>query len=50
MPIGDGDALVQAFRAAGNNVKYSRLDHRGHSILDIYDKSEWYEWLLQHRR
>jgi len=49
-PISDGDALVHALQATGNDVKYSRLDHRNHSILDLYDKSEWYEWLLQYQR
>lgn len=49
-PIADGDELVAALHAASGNVKYTRMDHRDHSILDIYNKSEWYEWLLEHQR
>jgi predicted peptidase len=49
-PIDDGDALVRALKAAGGDVTYSRLEHRDHSILDIYGKPEWLAWLLQHRR
>jgi predicted peptidase len=49
-PIGDGDALVKALKAAGGNVRYSRLDDRDHFVLDLYDHSDWSDWLLEHSR
>jgi hypothetical protein len=49
-PIADGDGLVQALKAAGGNVKYSRLDDRDHFVLDLYDRNDWSDWLLMRSR
>jgi predicted peptidase len=49
-PVADGDALVRAVETRGGDIKYTRLENRDHSILDVYEKAEWYQWLLEHRR
>jgi len=49
-PITDGDALVQALKAAGGQVKYLRLDGKDHFILDLYERNDWSDWLLMHSR
>lgn len=48
-PIADADALIEAIRGAGGNVKYTRLAGRDHFILDMYERADLFAWLLEHR-
>jgi predicted peptidase len=47
VPIATGDELVSALKAAGADVRYSRLDDRDHFILDAYDAPDIYDWFLR---
>ena len=47
-PIAGGDALVEAIRANGGNIRYTRLEGMNHFILSLYDKADWSDWLLEH--
>lgn len=49
-PIAEADALVQALRVGGSNMRYTRLDDADHFLLDRYYEREWQDWLLEHRR
>jgi hypothetical protein len=42
--------LVQAIEAAGGHPRFDSLPARDHSILDVYDRRDIYEWLLQQKR
>jgi predicted peptidase len=50
VPIADGDALVEAVKAAGGNIRYTRLEDADHALLDTYFRRDWHEWLLEHTR
>jgi predicted peptidase len=49
-PVADADALMDAIKTAGGDVRYTRLDDRDHFILDMYDRDDLYAWLLQHSK
>ena len=49
-PIAETKDLVQAIEAAGGHPRFDSLPARDHSILDIYDRRDIYEWLLQQKR
>jgi predicted peptidase len=50
VPIKDSDELSAAIEKAGGKLRYTRLPDRDHFILDIFDKNEVFDWLLQHSR
>jgi predicted peptidase len=47
VPVHEGDLLVQALHDAGSDVKYTRMEHRDHSMLDVFEDATTYRWLLQ---
>ena len=49
-PITETKELVQAVEAAGGHPRFNILEGRDHFILDVYDQSDIYEWLLQQKR
>jgi predicted peptidase len=49
-PIAETKDLVQAIEAAGGHPRFDSLPARDHSILDVYDRRDIYEWLLQQKR
>jgi predicted peptidase len=49
-PIVETNELVQAIEAAGGHPRFKSLEGRDHFILDVYDQSDIYEWLLQQKR
>ena len=49
-PIAETKELVQAIKAAGGHPRFDSLPARDHSILDVYDRRDIYEWLLQQKR
>lgn len=48
-PIGDSEDMIKALQAVGNNAKFTVMPGRGHDIVDVYDRPDLYEWLLQRR-
>jgi predicted peptidase len=49
-PIAETKELVQAIEAAGGHPRFDTLPARDHSILDLYDRRDIYQWLLQQKR
>ncbi len=49
-PLGETKELVGAIQADGGHPHFSVLEGRDHFILDVYDRSDVYEWLAQQRR
>ena len=49
-PVAGTRALAAAVEAAGGHPRLSVLEGRDHSILDFYERSEGYAWLLQQPR
>lgn len=49
-PIAETKELVQAIETAGGHPRFDSLPGRNHSILDVYDRRDIYEWLLQQKR
>ena len=49
VPIADSDELSAAIeKAGGAKLRYTRLPDRDHFILDLFDKNEVFDWLLEH--
>jgi predicted esterase len=48
--IADADALVNAVRAVGGSVRYTRPDDGDHFLLDRYYGRDWHDWLMEQRR
>ena len=49
-PVTDTRELVQAIETEGGHPRFDILPKRDHFILDIYERRDIYEWLLQHKR
>ena len=49
-PIADPRELVQAVEKAGGHPRFDTLPDRDHFILDVYERREIYEWLLEQKR
>jgi predicted peptidase len=49
-PITDSEELFHAIEAAGGRLRFTRLADRDHFILDLYDKNEVFDWMLEHSR
>jgi len=49
-PIAETKDLVQAIEAAGGHPRFDSLPARDHSILDVYDRRDIYDWLLRQKR
>ena len=49
-PIAETKELVQAIEAASGRPRFDSLPARDHSILDVYDRRDIYDWLLQQKR
>ena len=49
-PVADADELMVAIRNAGGDFKYDRYPDRDHFLLDLYDRNDIFDWLLEHRR
>jgi len=49
-PIAETKELVQAIEAAGGHPRFDSLPGRDHSILDVYDRRDVYQWLLHQKR
>jgi predicted esterase len=43
-------AMADAIRAAGGEVKLELIPGCGHDIVDVYDRKDLYGWFLEHRR
>jgi predicted peptidase len=51
VPVSYGQAMVDAFVAAGVQVKATIYPDRGHDVWDLpFRGPELYEWFLQHSR
>jgi hypothetical protein len=42
--------LVGAIQSAGGHPRFNSLGGRDHFILDVYDRPDVYQWLLQQKR
>jgi hypothetical protein len=42
--------LVAAITKVGGHPRFESLDGQDYFILDIYDRADLYEWLLQQKR
>jgi len=42
--------LVGAIQSAGGHPRFNSLEGRDHLILDVYDRPDVYQWLLQQKR
>ena len=49
-PIRDTVELVQAIEKAGGRPRFTALPNVDHFILDWYDRTEIFDWLLEHRK
>jgi predicted peptidase len=49
-PVADTKELVQAIQKAGGHPRFDILSGRDHFILDLYERRDIYDWLLQHKR
>jgi predicted peptidase len=49
-PITETKELVGAIQSAGGHPLFNSLEGRDHFILDIYDRSDVYQWLLHQKR
>ena len=49
-PVADTKELAQAIEAAGGHPRFDNLRGRDHYILDVYQRRDIYQWLLQHKR
>jgi len=50
VPLSESEEMVKVLRAAGNDAKFTILPGRGHDIVDVYERPDLLEWLLQQRR
>jgi predicted peptidase len=51
VPLSSEQAMVDAVRAEGGNVKFTIFPDKGHGICnDVYQNPEVYDWLLLHKR
>jgi len=48
-PIKDTEELVRAIEQSGGHPKFTPLPDRDHFILDIFDKDDVFDWLLEFR-
>jgi predicted peptidase len=49
-PVADTKELARSIEAAGGHPRVDILPARDHFILDIYDRSDIYKWLVQQKR
>lgn len=47
-PIKDSEELVQFIEQSGGHPKFTRLVDRDHFILDLYDKNDVFDWMVEH--
>ena len=47
--VNQTDRLVQRLNKCDANIKYTRIEGRGHGISDFYQKDEIFDWLLQQK-
>jgi pimeloyl-ACP methyl ester carboxylesterase len=50
IPPTASQAMADAIRAAGGDVRLELVPGRGHDITDVYDRKDLYSWFLEHRR
>lgn len=49
-PLKEVEELVHAAEAAAGHPQFTTLPERDHFILDVYDRPEVYQWLVQQKR
>jgi predicted peptidase len=49
-PLKEVEELVRAIEAAGGHPQFTVLPGRDHYILDVYDRPDLYDWLVQQKR
>jgi predicted peptidase len=49
-PVADTKELVQAIETAGGHPRFDILPARDHFILEVYERRDIYQWLLQQKR
>jgi predicted peptidase len=51
VPLEESEVMVQAVRNAGGNVRFTIYPEAAHDCwTQTYDKPDWHQWLLSHRR
>jgi predicted peptidase len=51
VPLEESEVMVQAVRNAGGTVRFTIYPEAGHdSWTQTYEKPDWHQWLLAHRR
>lgn len=51
VPLEESEVMVQAVRNAGGTVRFTIYPDAAHdSWTQTYEKPDWYQWLLSHRR
>jgi len=50
VPLRESESMVKALKLVRGNLKLTVLSDRDHSILDVYEDKELYEWFLQHNK
>jgi predicted peptidase len=46
IPINETERLVKRLENCSGNIRFTKLENRGHFIQDIYENQEIYKWLL----
>lgn len=49
-PIADTKEIVHAIETEGGHPRFDALPERDHFILDVYERRDIYQWLLQQKR
>jgi predicted peptidase len=50
VPISETEKLVNQLKKCNGNVKFSRLEGKGHSIQWVYEDKEVYSWMLNQKK
>jgi predicted peptidase len=50
VPLSEAEAMAEALKQAGGELKFTVLQDRDHFILDTYEDKQLYQWLLLHKR
>lgn len=50
VPISETEKLVNALKKCNGNIKFTRLEGKGHSIHWVYEDKEIYSWMLKQNK
>ncbi len=50
IPVDETERLIRILMKCNANIKYTRLEERGHNIANIFGNQEIYDWLLEQKK